>query len=143
MAGIKIQDSKPLAGGGGTLSFDLRDILAAIGEPARLSQWRCHNLWYTAQKDGKFSEFRERHRRCNGQELIEFAAVVHQTIDGRFSAQSAGASKKPWLIILAVDSSWFEVWSTKPQVIAKLSERFTRITDLSSTAAEQVRPKRR
>jgi len=51
---IKIQDTKPSAGGTGILSFDLRDILAAIGEPVRLSQWRCHDLRYTAEKDGKF-----------------------------------------------------------------------------------------
>jgi hypothetical protein len=138
MFGIKIQDTKPSAGGTGILSFDLRDILAAIGEPVRLSQWRCHDLRYTAEKDGKFYEFRERLRRCNGQDMIEFAAGVHQTIDGRFSAKSSGAAKKPWLIILAVDSSWFEVWSTKPQVIARLAERFAKVSELSGSGSAQL-----
>jgi len=135
MFGIKIRDSKSSAGGGGMLSFDLRDILEVIGEPALASEWRCLNLWYTAVRDGEFGEFRERRRRLSGKELVEFSASVHQSIDGKFIAKKNGTNK-PWLIILAVDSSWFEVWCSKQEVIEKLKDRFAKVHPLSSDGAE-------
>ena len=137
MFGIKIRDSKPSAGGGGVLSFDLRDILEAIGEPALSSEWRCLRLWYTAVKDGTFSEFRETRLRLSGKEIVEFAFSVHQTIDGEFIAKKDGANK-PWLIIRAVDSSWFEVWSSKKKVLEELEARLAKVTPLSSGGGEQA-----
>lgn len=127
MLGIKIQDSSA-----GHLDFDLRDILLVIGDSVGTSEWRCRDLWYTAAKDGKFGEFRERRRRFSGKEINEFAAEVHQTIDGRFVAKSTGG-KRPWLVILAVDSSWFEVWSSKPKVLENLQGRFTKVSALLSS----------
>ena len=119
------------------LSFDLRDILEVIGEPALTSDWRCLNLWYTAVKDGQFSEFRERRRRLSGKELVEFTASVHQSIDGKFIAKKDGTNK-PWLIIRAVDSSWFEVWCSKQEVLEELKGRFTQVSPLSSGGVEQA-----
>ena len=119
------------------LSFDLRDILDVIGASVFSSHWRCLDLWYTAVKDGKFSEFRERRRSLSGKELVEFAAGVHQSIDGRFIAKKDGANK-PWLIILAVDSSWFEVWCSKPKVLEELKSRFAQVSSLSSRGVEQA-----
>src|SRR3954447_901647 len=106
MLGIKIQDARSLGSGGSFLRFDLRDILAVVGEAVLTSRWRCRNLCYTAVRGGVIGEFREKRRKLSGEELIRFAAGVYQTIDGRFEARGGGAAKHPWLIISAVDSSF-------------------------------------
>ena len=134
MFGIKIQDSRP---GGGWLSFGLSDILGVIGEPALTSEWRCLNLWYIAVRDGTFDECRERSRKLSGKELVAFAASVHQTIDGEFIAKKQG-SNKAWLIIKAVDSSWFEVWSSKPKVLEELKSKFAKVSSIPNAGVEQA-----
>jgi len=135
MLGIKIKDSKTSGGGGSFLSFDLRDILAAIGEPAFISHWRCRDLCYTATGGEKFTEIREARRKLSGEEMMRFASEIHQTIDGRFEAHNGGGAKKPWLIILAVDSSWFEVWCSKREVLERVRTSFEKVSDLSAAAA--------
>jgi hypothetical protein len=120
------------------LSFDLRDILAVIGEPVRKSRWRCYDLWFTAKRNEKFSEFRESRLKLTGDELMQFAFEIHQTIDGRFEATGEGAAKKPWLVIKAVDSSWFEVWTSKPKIIEKLKERFQIVNEISIGSSQSV-----
>ncbi len=131
MLGIKIQDKKQSNSGSGFLDFDLRDILAVIGEPVKQSKWLCYNLWYTAQRNGIFNEFHEARLKFSGDELIQFASEIHQTIDGRFEAKTEGAAKKPWLVIIADDSSWFEVWASKPKIIEQLKEHFQVVNEIS------------
>lgn len=130
MLGIKIQDKMLLNSGGSFLSFDLRDILAVIGEPVNESRWRCYDLCYTANKDGRVREIREERLKLSGKELTSLAFEIHQTIDGRFEAKSEGAAKKPWLVIVAFDSSWFEVWSSKDWVIEKLKGHFKMVSNI-------------
>ena len=69
--------------------------------------------------------------------MLQFAAAIHQTIDGKFIAKKHGTNK-PWLVIQAVDSSWFEVWSSKQKVIEELSTRFAKVTPLSGGGVEQA-----
>jgi hypothetical protein len=133
MLGIKIQDKKLSNNGGSFLSFDLKDIFAVIGEPVRHSQWRCYDLCYTAKKEDTFNEFRETRFKLSGEEVINFASRIHQTIDGRFEATSKGAAKNPWLIIVAFDSSWFEIWSSQPKIIERLKQHFEKVCDITST----------
>ncbi|SRR5258705_2405180 len=135
MLGIKIKDSKTSGGGCSFLSFDLRDILSAIGDPASVSHWSCRDLCYTGKKGENFTEIREARRRLSGEEMMRFASEIHQTIDGRFEARNGGGARRPWLIILAVDSSWFEVWSSKREVLERVRTRFEKVTDLPAAAA--------
>lgn len=96
MLGIKIRDTKMSSGGISFLSFDLKDILAVIGdEPILKSRWLCCNLNYGARKDGKFQIFRAVRLKLSGKEMTELALSIHQTYDGRFEAKGAGAAKKP------------------------------------------------
>lgn len=132
--GIKIQDTRP---GGGWLCFGLSDILDVIGEPALSSEWRCLNLWCIATRDETVYEFRERRLRFTGKELFEFAARVQQTIEGEFIAKKQG-SNKAWLIIKAVDSSWFEVWSSKPKLLEEFKSRFTKVSSIPNAGLEQA-----
>jgi hypothetical protein len=129
MFGIKIQDSRP---GGGPLSFGLADVLKVIGEPALSSEWRCLNLRYIGRKNETWDEFREKRKRFSGKDFVDFAALVGQVIDGEFIAKKHG-SNKAWLIIKAVDSSWFEVWSSKQKVLEEMKSRFVMVSPLLST----------
>jgi hypothetical protein len=135
MFGIKIRDRISTKSGGRALCVDLRDILAAVGEAALTSRWRCRDLWYTIRDGGKMDEVRESRRQLTGEEMQRFAATVLQTIDGRFEARSGGAAKHPWLVILAVDSSWFEVWSSKRAVLESVRTHFREVSDLPATTA--------
>src|SRR2546423_7600508 len=100
MLGIKIKDSKKNDGGGSHLSFDLRDILEAIGEPVSSSTWICLDVEYTTMREGKFYEIFLDRRKLSGAEMLYLVADIRQTIDGRFEARSAGPAKKLWLIII-------------------------------------------
>ena len=62
---------------------------------------------------------------------FDFPARIGQVIDGEFIAKKHG-SNKAWLIIKAVDSGWFEVWSSKPKVLEEMKSRFVKVTPLSS-----------
>jgi len=133
MFGIKIQDTRP----GGGLSFGLADILKVIGEPALCSGWRCLNLRYIGPKDETWDEFFEKRRRLSGQEFFHFVARIGQVIDGEFIAKKHG-SNRAWLVIKAVDSGWFEVWSSKPKVLEEMKSRFVKVTPLSSGGGEHA-----
>lgn len=137
MIGIKIQDKKQ-SNSRKFLDFDLRDILAVIGEPVNQSKWLCYDLCYIASRDGVFNEFRESRLKLSGEELIELASEIHQTIDGRFEAKTEGAAKKPFVIIIAFDSSWFEVYSTKAPIINKLKNYFQSVSDIPYTLGQSV-----
>lgn len=139
MQGIKIQDKRISNSGGTVLNFDLRDILAVIGEPAHEARWRCRDLWCTASINGETVSVEEEKMDFSGEEFIKFASSIHQTIDGRFEVRREGAAKKPWLLIVAFDSSWFEVWTTKPAIIERLKNRFQDISDISSGVPTSTR----
>jgi hypothetical protein len=47
-------------------------------------------------------------------------------------------SNKAWLIIKAVDSGWFEVWSSKPKVLEEMKHRFVKVSTLSTGGVEQA-----
>ncbi|HEX8398798.1 MAG TPA: hypothetical protein VF644_15300 [Pyrinomonadaceae bacterium] len=131
MLGVKIQDKRISGSGGGALNFDLRDILAVIGEPIQKARWRCRDLWCTANTDGEPISIREKRLDFSGEEFLKFVSNIHQTIDGRFEVRKEGTAKKSWLVIVAFDSSWFEVWTTKPEIIERLKSQFQNVTDIS------------
>ena len=138
MQGVKIRDIRKSSSGCTVLGFDLRDILDVIGEPARAARWRCRDLWCTASIDGEAVSIEEKKLDFTGEEFIEFASSIHQTIDGRFEVRREGAAKKPWLLIVAFDSSWFEVWTTKPTIIEKLKNRFQDVSDITSGVPSSI-----
>jgi hypothetical protein len=129
MFGIRIKDLKPTR----VLSFDVRDILAVIERFATSSYWCCSDLYYTAMSEGQFVRIRAEkvEQQLSSGEFSQFVASIHQTIDGRFEAYEKDAVQ-PWLIILAIDSSWFEVWSINHEALAKLKEHFQDVGDLST-----------
>ena len=124
MRGVIIRDGvKP--GGGGELEFDLAEVLTALGGHVETSFWRARGLWYKSH-DGKEIETLERLRdgaTVGGNELLQSVPRVLQIIDGEFTA-SAADDLHPWAIVRAVESSWWEVLTDDPAVLARIRARF-------------------
>ena len=137
MPSIRIQDKKQ-RNSGRFLSFDLKDILSEIGEPIFKSNWRCTKVWCIKVLDGEPMSFRDSRFKLSGEEFANFASEATQVIDGRFEAKSEGAAKKPWLVIVAFDSTFYEVWSSKSWVIEKLKARFDDVIDITGDLTEPV-----
>lgn len=130
MQGVKIQDKRKSSSNGHILNVYLKDILPLLGEKVVTSRWRCWDLDYVLGIDGKPYGNKEKTMKVSGAELMEFSENVGQIIDGIFEAKSEGAAKHPWVKIVFFDSSWAEVWSSKPWVIEKVREHFNDVTDI-------------
>lgn len=130
MQGVKIQDKRKSSGGGNILNVYLKDILPLLGEKVLTSRWRCWDLDYIQMLEGEPYGNRDKTMKISGAELMEFSERAGQIIDGVFEAKSEGAAKHPWIKIVFFDSSWAEVWSSKPWVIEKIKERFENVTDI-------------
>jgi hypothetical protein len=92
---------------GSRLSFDLKDVLAVLGGAVWESQWRVSRLWCMGERTEEFEAYAEQGQLLSGDLLVELASGVFQVIDGDFEAFRSNA-EKPWLIIRAIDSHWFE-----------------------------------
>ena len=130
MPGIRIKDKKQTSGGLRYLDVDLKDILAAIGAPVLNSRWVGRDLWCVRKRNGVAEELREKRLKFSGEELLEFASRAGLIIDGRFEARGHGAAKRPWLIIVAFDSTFYDVWSSKSNVIERIKERYNEVSEI-------------
>ena len=119
---------------GGFLNFDLKDILATIGEPAISSTWICRNIECVGKHAERLFELSETGESITGSELDRILDGINQTIDGQFEASQAGKAN-PWLIVEAVDSSYFEVFTDDAFVLDKLRSRFREVSQVSTDAA--------
>jgi hypothetical protein len=129
MQGLIIKDSED-----GFLTFDLKEIFSAIGEPVVTSTWRCRSVECVGENADRLQELAAEDQSVSGQELVDIVSGVFQTIDGEFEAYREG-KKKPWLVVNAVDSSWFEVLTLDPFVLEKVKQSFREVSLLSETAA--------
>jgi hypothetical protein len=133
LRGIEIKDSVPRERGN-YLSFDLKDILGLIGERALVSQWRCRWVECTGENAREMHSLSDVDRNISGAEILRLASGISQTIDGQFEAFAAGESN-PWLLIKAIDSSLFEVWSHDPDILLRVKTNFSNVSDLPTDAA--------
>jgi len=122
--GIIIKDGI-VPGGGGGLEFDLSDVLATLGERVTRSRWRARGLWYLSSDELGVDQLERLSAGAtlDGHELLESLPRVRQVIDGEFEAREAD-SQRPWVIVRAVDSAWWEVLSDDPAVLAAIRARF-------------------
>jgi hypothetical protein len=121
MEAVTIHDTRQF-GGMSVLAYDLADLLALAGPDALASSWSCKmgecfgpgaKDLYEAAEVGLVS----------GVRLAELAANVTQTIDGSFEATLPGADR-PWLVLRAIDSSYFVVVTRSEMLLAELRRRF-------------------
>ena len=132
MQGLKIKDLEQTELGG-FLNFDLKEILSAIGEPVIVSTWRCHNIECTGENAERLYELSEESQNVSGKELVEIAEGIFQTFDGELEAYRDG-EEDPWLMVNAVDSSWFEVFSVDSAVLESIRSRFQDVSELPTAS---------
>jgi len=132
MQGLKIKDFRQTELGS-SLNFDLKEIFSAIGDPVTVSTWKCHNVECTGENAERLYELSEEGYSVSGKELVAIVAGIFQTIDGEFEAYRDG-KEDPWLVVNAVDSSWFEVFSVDSAVLESIRSRFQDVSELSPTA---------
>jgi hypothetical protein len=133
MQGVKIKDLTPTEHGG-FLCFDLKDIFSAIGKAVISSSWRCHDVECVGENADRLYELSEKGKSVSGLELSEIVGGIFQTFDGRFEAFRDG-QEEPWLVVSAVDSSWFEVCSLDASILEKIRSRFREVSQIPEAAA--------
>ena len=126
MPGVGIYDGTGPGEGGG-LTFDLADVLDALGPAALAARWRAvPPVSYVSDADvAAFDAAGSAPGPwLTGPEFRAAAHAIHQVIDGRFEAAREAGAGGPWVTIRAVDSSWWEVYSADPAVEAALRRAF-------------------
>jgi len=66
----------------------------------------------------------------SGRCLLQLAAGVNQVIDGKFKGYRQGEDR-PWIIIQAVDSSAYDVYSTDNETLTKIRQHFEQVEEIS------------
>jgi hypothetical protein len=121
---VKVADLTPHGG----LAFDLIDFVSLLGVRALRSEWIGRSVWTVQEGDGgHFEDLCDSGRRIPGDQFADALKKVIQVIDGRFEAFE-GASAEPWVIIEAIDSSYF-VLHAEDDVLASARARFSSVSD--------------
>ena len=127
MQGIKIEDSNQ-GEHGRYLNFDLKEILLPVRNYVLDSNWRCNNVECIGQNSVQLHKLSDETSIISGDELLWIVSGIQQTIDGEFEAFRG--EKIPWLLVKAIDSSYFEVWSDNLAVLETVKSNFRKVTDL-------------
>jgi hypothetical protein len=59
-----------------------------------------------------------------GQRLAEIAAGIRQTIWGEFKGYESESVTAPFVVVIALDSTWFEVHSNNAEMLASVRSKF-------------------
>ena len=126
-------------GGDGSLGFDLREVVAAVGPQDHL-RWivtdadlvgEVESVWPDGARDLSARSEQGLGVSVDWATLTRLAEVVHQTIDGRFVGY--GGAGDPQLMLLARDSSYWIVWAADPTVLAAIRRSFAGVVDSDDT----------
>ncbi|MCU7843417.1 MAG: hypothetical protein KZQ93_06220 [Candidatus Thiodiazotropha sp. (ex Monitilora ramsayi)] len=120
-------------GSGSYLTFDLIDILNLFPRRVISSSWSVEGVW-CIQKEGEEQEPKFKGQ-ISGKDLNHFATNVNQIIDGVFKGFEEG-SKKPWLVIVADDSTLYAVISNEDAVINEIKDKFKVVKESLEWAQE-------
>lgn len=113
---------------GGRLDFDLQEVLQALGPKVSTSAWMIRDLNYVSRDERDIPTFHSSERkRIPGDELLASLPNLLQVIDGEFRAFEKGS--EPWVIIRAIDSSWWEVQSRDASAFDAIRHRFQNVEE--------------
>ena len=102
--------------------FDLIDILCQFEIETKLSVWRVERLECLGRNAERLHSLADRDVRIPGDQLMDIARGLLQTIDGDFSAYQPG-TERCWLRLRAVDSTCFVIESND-EIIQRVKSRF-------------------
>ena len=126
MKAIRIHDLKY-----GVLAFDLRDILAALGPKAITAAWTVgpveegqpDGLDVTGSAADELEKLAQSGIRI-AVNFVELARNVRQVIWGKFEGYDTASPASPWIVVIAFDSTWFEVQSSDDAALSRLMVAF-------------------
>jgi hypothetical protein len=130
MEAIRIHDARP----NGVLAVDLLPVLAAVGPRALSSEWTVNDvrtakgleaLMATGGGADELERLVQSRARITGSRLVDIMMDVQQVIWGEFKGFETAVSDDPWIIIIAFDSTWFEVQSSDRAMLDRLKARFS------------------
>ena len=109
--------------------FDLKDLLAAVGPLARRATWAVsgvgtQELDATGEGGPELERLARTGGRISGAKLADLAARTRQVIWGRFEAYDGKSSAPPCLVMTSVDSTFWDVESADPKILARVSTKF-------------------
>lgn len=108
----------------GGLLIDLRDVLALLGTAATSSRWTIEGVEAIGTPAAELLErLSDAAATVSGDELLKIASDVSQIVDGKFSAFEDN-SDSPWIVIAAVDSSAYDVTTSRSDVLDTMKNAF-------------------
>jgi hypothetical protein len=135
MHAIRIHDLAPQ----GFLAFDLKEILNALGPRGLTASWTVGGVpsqgqGFSATGKGadEMEEFARSGARLSGRHLARMARNVVQVIWGEFTAFEDSFSAHPWVVLIAYDSSWWEVRSAEAALIDRVARAFRQVDRLGA-----------
>ncbi len=130
MRGITIRDVDER----GILAVSLASILEIIGERALHSRWVLSGVEaWGEEAASQLHRIADEHSSVDGEHLFDLAKGVWQIIDGKFEAFEP-CQISPWLTVLAVDSSAYDVCTDDVMLLAKFRKCFHNVSDLPEWA---------
>src|SRR5260221_8174673 len=109
------------------LAVDLRHVLSTLGPRALASDWQVREVWAEGDSKAELEAFDGR-KLVPGALLAALAQNVSQIIDGEFSAFESGHNV-PWVVVEAVDSTYYAVRSDDSAILAQVRNAFHDVTD--------------
>ncbi len=122
---LRIRDKAP---DGGCLAVDLRHVLELLGESGSSAQWSVSGVWATGEASQELEQL-DGASPVSGVELKRMADNVTQVIDGQFVARKTPGDP-PWVLIVADDSTFYDVHSGDPDILAAVRDRFEQVEEV-------------
>lgn len=114
---------------GPVLAFDLRDVLRALAPQSLAARWAIKSPGESAFEATGVGGLRleglaDTSARIDGDELLAIADDTAQVIWGDFHGALADDADREWLIVRAIDSSFFEIETSDQIVLAMIKSSF-------------------
>lgn len=116
------------------LAFDLIDLLELLAPQSVQTSWTISTVksidpkqeWFEAQGEAgeKLEDLAEQDAEISVEELIKLARGSYQVIWGEFLGASDDPQMDFWVIIRAMDSSFYEIVTFDEAVIGKITSHF-------------------
>jgi hypothetical protein len=113
------------------LAFDLSEVLAALGPRGLNAYWTVGgvsaddgNFDATGDGAGALEGLAKSGERIIGMRLAKIAKAVRQVIWGEFKDYRDKLSDTPTVVVVAFDSSWWEVRSDEKTLLERVAKAF-------------------
>ncbi|MCV9961560.1 hypothetical protein OIU34_06565 [Pararhizobium sp. BT-229] len=114
------------------LPFDLRDFLKVLAPRSLKASWTVsavdagHHQWFDATGPGGeiLEAMEEAKERVSGYTLAKAARDTLQVISGEFSASLPQDLDRTWVIVRAIDSTFYEITTSDEEVIRRVQSTF-------------------